>query len=129
MDKNTIIKITKILILLNILKNPVIFLLYNIDIKLFNFFYKFNKKNNKISYWLFIIISNIYINPIKLVLGYFYNLIEKWKNLNFIDLLFKRLEGLILSILIFTDIYNLILSYTYWYIYIYTLSILICIFF
>jgi hypothetical protein len=48
---------------------------------------------------------------IKLILYKYYRLWDKFYNLTIIDILFKRMYGLILSVLIFTDIFNNILLY------------------
>lgn len=120
------------LIILNIFKNPIIFILYYIDFMLFNFFNKLNYKllNYKFfSFFLIFTINNLLINPIKLIIEMFYNWINKLKNLSFLDLLFKRIEGLIFSILIFTDINKKIVGFLmhlgYFYIFIYTYIFLI----
>ena len=48
---------------------------------------------------------------VKLILYKYYRLLYKFYSLTIIDILFNRMYGLILSILIFTDILNNILLY------------------
>ena len=48
---------------------------------------------------------------IKLILYKYYRLWDKFYNLTIIDILFNRMYGLILSVLIFTDIFNKIILY------------------
>jgi hypothetical protein len=48
---------------------------------------------------------------IKLIVYKYYSLWEKFFKLTIIDILFKRMYGLILSVLIFTDLFNNIILY------------------
>ena len=48
---------------------------------------------------------------VKLILYKYYRLWDKFYNLTIIDILFNRMYGLILSVLIFTDIFNKLILY------------------
>jgi uncharacterized membrane protein len=46
------------------------------------------------------------INPIKFLLEYYYKILKRFKSYTLNELLFKRIEGLVFSILIFSNIIN-----------------------
>lgn len=99
------------LILFYRLINPVFWLfeLFNIELKIYNFFLWLNYKFINY-YWIrnliYIILFNFIINPILMIYFLFYKLLNRWQNIKSLwELLFKRIEGLIFYLLLFQDFY------------------------
>ena len=118
------------------IRNPFLYFLYYIDILNVRFskFINYKFKNwTKLRFWSILLITSIFINSLKMLLEYYYNFIEKWKEKRVFELLFMRLETLVLSIFIFTDFFitilNLVGGYMYLIIYIYIVLILLSSFF
>jgi hypothetical protein len=122
--KNT--KILNFLIFFNKWKNPILILLLKIDEIIFDII---SNNNNKFYNIIIYLILILIINPIKILHHKFYNILWLWKYNNIYTILFNRMFGLILSILIFTNILNYIkytLGISIWliiYIYILLISI------
>ncbi len=92
-----------------LLLNPLLFIIIWLDMKKFFVFRRINLKlirYYKIRKWLLIFIKNLFFKPIYLIYYYWYVLLKRWKSLTLVEILFRRIEGLILSILIFSDIYK-----------------------
>ena len=108
-------KIIYILFFLQKWRNPfLVFLLYT-DKKIFSvmrFVYEFcrskgfNQEIREIFYMSIIYIC--YLGTIKVLFGRFYLMLGKWSKLSFIDILFNRIYGLLISILIFSDLINIL---------------------
>lgn len=104
-----------------------------IELKLFYWIYYLKQKNIKIKYIniKYNILYNITgFNGIKIILNKIYTILNDWKNYNIYEIIFKRIYGMVFSILIFTNIIQLILAIlnmitTNWIIWIYILLILI----
>lgn len=108
------IKIEKLLLLLLKLykyKNLLIYALAYISTLFYNFIWSLTNKN--INSWIiniiyFILFNLFLINPIKIILYKIYHLLLIWKTKSLYEILFIRLFGLILSILVFTNILKFI---------------------
>lgn len=97
--------------------NPVLSLfLYYFE----NQLYYFRWVNYKLrKFWIlkyihYYFIHSLYIlviYPIMLMFWFYYKIIKRWKEYSLTELLFRRTEGLILSILIFSDLYKGIYKY------------------
>jgi hypothetical protein len=99
--------IIHILLILNTLKNPLLFIIYHTELWAYKICKSINYTffdYNILRVIIIIILNNIIILPIKFVLEYFYIILKKIKNYTLIELLFKRIEGIVLSVLIFTNI-------------------------
>ena len=70
-------------------------------IKVINYYIK----NEKIKNVLILILGNL-TSPIKIVISKFYKMLNMFNSLTISEILFKRMYGLILSVLIFTNILN-----------------------
>ena len=57
------------------------------------------------------IIYIIFLGTVKVLFGRFYIMLGKWSTLSFIDVFFYRIYGLIISILIFSDVINVLRIY------------------
>lgn len=95
------------LLILNTLKNPLLFLVYYMELLI----YKICKWVNYmffdyyyLRYFVIIFFMNIILIPIKFLLEYYYIILNRFKNYTLKELLFKRIEGVVLGILIFTNI-------------------------
>ena len=112
--KERLIKYIKIMLKVSIIINPILYSIVWIEIKLIYFFrwinyYWFNYMwINKVIYF---IIMKMIIKPILLIYYYFYKLLGRWKEMTFVELIFRRAEGLIISIVIMSDIYKSIINY------------------
>ena len=82
--------------------------LYNSIIWLNNVLYLYFKQY--ISLILYKIITQLLIKPIKLLFYFYYKVIVRWSSMSIIELLFRRIEGLIFSVLIFSNLYMFILN-------------------
>jgi hypothetical protein len=94
-------------------KNIFLYLLAIVEIKLYNFIIYLNNFLYTKQYIVFIlyeIITQIFIKPIKLLLFFYYKVIIRWSSMSIIELLFRRIEGLIFSVLIFSNLYLYILT-------------------
>lgn len=105
LKKETLIKIYKY-------KNPLLLILIIMELKLSNIIYNITKKN--IQYIYKKIIYNILyyftgFNGLKIIICKYYVILNDWKNANIYEIIFKRMYGMILSVLIFTNIIQLIL--------------------
>ena len=94
-------------------KNPLILILIKMEIKIFYIIYNLKKKS--INPWLVKLIYNILynitgINGLKIVLYKFYNILEHWISNKMYELIFQRMFGMILSIMIFTNVIQAILK-------------------
>lgn len=88
-------------------KNPLIWLLIELEIKVFYILYNLEKRNVKPLYIKLIskILYNFTgINGIKIIFYKLYNILKYWLTYKMYELVFQRMFGMILSILIFTDI-------------------------
>lgn len=105
-NENVFIQIHRILLLLNTLKNPILFLCVYLDKLLYIVFKALRSTIIKEPVYTFIcfLIDLSLFGIIKICLGFFYKLLVSFKMLSFYDLLIKRMYGLIFSILIFTHI-------------------------
>lgn len=110
-------------------KNPLILLILEIELKMSYFIYFLSKINIKLIY-IKIIYNLTGLNAIKIILTKFYIILLDWKTYTIYEIIFKRIYGVILSVLIFTNIIQLLLlvlktistSYVLW-IYIFALVI------
>lgn len=98
-------KILKLLIYINKYRNPIILLLIQFEKFIFNLLCIYNNKLLKIIIYIMFILL---INPINVFYYKFYNLLDLWKNNKYYKILINRMLGLILSILIFTNIIYMI---------------------
>ena len=98
-------KIIKLLIYINKYRNPIILLLIQFEKFIFNLLCIYNNKLLKIIIYIMFILL---INPINVFYYKFYNLLDLWKNNKYYKILINRMLGLILSILIFTNIIYMI---------------------
>ena len=129
-NKNYKIKNEKIIyymIMLNRYKNPLLSFILFIEEKIFDILCKYEKDwLKKISYIIFIFL----INPLMVLLFKFYGILFTWKNTTFFDIIVNRLIGLLLSVLIFTNIIYIltkILGFKFWfliYIYLFIVALL-----
>jgi hypothetical protein len=95
-------------------KNPIILILIEIELVLFYIIRYTQLKNFQSTYITFIyhILYNISgLNGIKIILAKVYKILLDWKKLGIYELLFKRIYGMILSILVFTNIIKLIIMF------------------
>lgn len=99
-----------------IYKNPLILLLIKIELKMSNIMYNITKndiKNDIKNVYIKIIYNILYhftgFEGLKIVLCKFYIILNDWKKYNIYEILFKRIYGMILSVLIFTNIIQLII--------------------
>ena len=109
-------KIYKLLIIINKYKNPVIWILCKIENRSFSIMRKVTyryKENPKIKYLIYVILKGM-TNPFIIILNKYYKTIIKWKSLTLKEIIFKRMYGLILSVLIFTNIMEIIKYYLEW---------------
>lgn len=111
--KNFNLKISQeILLTIYKYKNPLIWLIIEMELKIFYIMYWLKQKN----------VSTIYINimynilynftgfdGLKIVLYKIYKVLNDWKTYTIYEIIFKRMYGMILSILIFTNIIQLII--------------------
>lgn len=93
-------------------KNPIILILIEIELQVFKVLY--NIKSQNILYKYIRVISHILYNisglsGIKIVLYKIYKILSDWKSYNIFEILFKRLFGMILSILVFTNLITFII--------------------
>ena len=95
--------IFKFIITLNKYRNPILILLIKWDILMYDFIIYYN---NKILNALIYLIYLIVINPVKILYFKFYMVLFIWKTNKIWNILFSRMFGLILSVLIFTNIIN-----------------------
>jgi len=94
-------KIINLFILINKWRNPVLILLIILDVLMYDtIIYYNNKLLNIIIYMLYVLI----INPLKIFYFKFYKILWIWKTNKIWNILFNRMFGLILSVLIFTDL-------------------------
>lgn len=107
-------KVIYILLFIQKWRNPaLVFLLYT-DKKIYKvmrFFYEFLikyglKQEIREIFYMFIIYI-FYFGTIKVLFGRFYIMLGKWSKLSFLDVLFNRIYGLIISILIFSDVVDI----------------------
>jgi hypothetical protein len=88
-------------------KNPVLIAVCKIDIKTFDLVrwvnWKFLKKE-KVRLWIYIIITNIISRPILILINKYYEAVIRWVDSSKETIIYKRLFGLILSVLIFTNV-------------------------
>jgi len=98
-------KIIKLLIYINKYRNPIILLLIQFEKFIFNLLCIYNNKLLKIIIYIIFILL---INPLKIFFLKFYKLVDLWKNNKYNQLIINRMLGLILSILIFTNIIYII---------------------
>ena len=99
-NQNILLKIYKY-------KNPLIWLLIELEIIIFYFLYNLEKYGIKPLYvkLIYKILYNFTgINGIKIILYKFYDILNNWIQYKMYELVFQRMFGMILSILIFTDI-------------------------
>lgn len=97
----------KILLKIYRYKNPLIWLLIELEIIIFYILYNLRKRNIKPLYikLIYKILYNFTgINGMKIILYKFYNIFLYWILNKLHELVFQRMFGMILSILIFTDI-------------------------
>ena len=95
---------------LNLFKNPVLYIFDFLELSFFDFLRKC--KNSKKLWFLWFIIINFIFNPVKIFYFYFYRALERWRGYTLKELLYKRIEGLTFSILIYTNIINILLYAT-----------------
>jgi hypothetical protein len=93
--------IKKILIYFNILKNPIIIFIIKFEEYIFDIIYKYKKKS---LIYIFYILFLFIINPIKIFFYKFYKILDLWRENKYNKIIINRMLGLILSILIFTNI-------------------------
>ena len=110
-------------------KNPLIWLILEIELKISYFMYILTKKNIKLKY-IDIIYNLTTLKALKIILTKFYIILLDWKKYTIYEILFKRIYGMILSILIFTNIIQLVLSILYkiwpnWFLWIYIFLIIL----
>ena len=111
-------KIIYILLFIQKWRNPVlVFLLYT-DKKMYNvmrliyeFLRSYGLKQETREIFNIFIIYIFYFGTIKVLFGRFFIMLGKWSTLSFIDVFFKRIYGLIISILIFSDLINIFWMY------------------
>jgi hypothetical protein len=88
-------------------KNPVLIAIWKIDTKIFDLMrwvnWKFLKKE-KVRLWIYIIIINIISRPILIIINKYYEAVIRWVDSSKETIIYKRLFGLILSVLIFTNV-------------------------
>ena len=112
--KKKLIKYIEIMLKISIIINPVLYSIIWMEKKLIYFFrwinyYWFNYMwINKVIYF---IIMKMIIKPILLIYYYFYKLLGRWKEMTFVELIFRKAEGLIISIVIMSDIYKSVINY------------------
>jgi hypothetical protein len=123
-DKEELIKKINKLIKIFIWINPIIGSVFLLHKKLYYFFRWLNWKFSNyvwIRKLIYFIIMELITYPILLVHEFYYKILKRWKGLTFTELLFKRIEGLILSVVIFSNIINIMINFIkenelYWYI-------------
>ena len=94
-------KILKFIIIINKWRNPLLLLLIKLDVLMYDIIIYYNNKLlNIIIYMLYILI----INPLKIFYFKFYKILWIWKTNKIWNILFNRMFGLILSVLIFTNL-------------------------
>ena len=92
-------------------KNILLYLISYIELKLYDLFRYLNSiLNSWIVVILYFILMHIFIKPIKLLFYFYYKVIIRWSSVTVLELLFKRIEGLIFSVLIFSNLYTFILN-------------------
>ena len=90
-------------------KNIILYFIVFIELQLYNIILYLNSiLKQYIVFVLYLLIMNLFIKPIKLLLYFYYKVIIRWSQLSILELLFKRIEGLIFSLLIFSNFYMLI---------------------
>ncbi len=111
-------RIIYILIFIQKWKNPLLVILLYTDKKLYSimrFTYEFlrgyglNQEIREI--FNMFIIYILYLGTVKILLGRFYIMLGKWATLSFIDVFFNRVYGLIISILIFSNVIDYLITY------------------
>lgn len=110
-------------------KNPLILLIITLELKISYFMYNLSKKNIKMTY-LNLIYNLTALNGIKIVLYKFYKILIDWKNYTIYEIICKRIYGMIISVLIFTNIIQFVINIlkvisTNWLIWIYIFLIII----
>ena len=101
--------ILDLLIFFNRYRNPIYLFLIYIE----NYLLDKTLIENKILNIFIFLNFLIFLNPIKIFFYKFYKILLMWKDTKFFNLLFGRMFGLILSILIFTDIINFLKNALY----------------
>ncbi len=95
-------------------KNPIILILIEIELVLFHIirYIQINNVQSKNINFIYHILYNISgLNGIKIILAKAYKILLDWKKLGIYELLFKRIYGMVLSILVFTNLINLIIMF------------------
>jgi len=94
-------KLFNFLIYLNKYKNPFLLFILFFEEKIFDLLVIYKSKYLKIFFFFIFIFI---INPFKIFLYKFYHMVNIWKNFKYNQIIINRMIGLILSILVFTNI-------------------------
>jgi hypothetical protein len=118
---NRLKKIIKILTIIFVVINPILIIVTKINRKLIYFVRWVNYRLIRYYRIRKIIIYGLMLGvmrPILVMYWLYYSTLVRWRRIGVINILLKRVEGLILSILIMTDIYGYILKFVgiYWFV-------------
>jgi len=120
-------KILNLIFYLNKYRNPILLLLIKLDVLTYDVIIYYNNKIlNFIIYLLYLLI----INPLKILFFKYYIILWIWKTNKIWNILFNRMFGLILSVLIFTNVIGYMINtlhldiFVILYIYLLVISIL-----
>jgi hypothetical protein len=105
--------ILKFLIKIYVYKNFILIFLLKFDIKFFIFIRKLNYifiNYSFISYYMYILIQS-FITPLRLLITFYYRFFDRLKQRTLTELIFKRIDGLIISILFLTHLIDYILIF------------------
>lgn len=94
-------------------KNIILYLVAFFEINLYNSILWLNNVLYSKQYIVFILyklITQLLIKPIKLLFYFYYKIIIRWSSISILELMFRRIEGLIFSVLIFSNLYLFILN-------------------
>lgn len=110
LDKNIYIFLN-FLFILSILNNIILFMYTKFELIIYDLIEQisYSKILNINKQYIILLLISIFITSFKLILTKFYIILSLWKNLTVIQILFKRMYGLILSVLIFTNFIDFIL--------------------
>lgn len=101
-----------ILIKFSVVSNLLLYIIPKIETLVYNIIKVINYKiNNKYIKNLLILILVNLTSPFKIMLSKFYKILNIFKELSIYEIIFRRLYGLILSVLIFTNIINMLIYF------------------
>lgn len=107
-----IIIVIRILMIIYKIMNPFLWLLLKLLKPSFYIWIKFDEKKwFNLKYYILNSIDKMIFEPILKLFYFIYKVRRRWINLNFVELIFKRIEGVIFSLLITTNIINFSINF------------------